>query len=108
VDLIFEITEGPKTGILRVNFLGNQEFSDGDLRGVIATERSKFYKFFSNNDNYDPDRLEYDREQLRKFYQNQGYYDFRIVSAVAELTPDQRASPSPSRSTRRAGTTSAS
>jgi outer membrane protein insertion porin family len=90
VDLIFEIIEGPKTGITRVNFLGNREFSDGDLRGVIATEESKFYKFFSNNDNFDPDRLEYDREQLRKFYQNQGYYDFRIVSAVAELTPDQR------------------
>jgi outer membrane protein insertion porin family len=90
VDLVFEIAEGPKTGIVRVNFLGNEEFSDRDLRGVVVTEESRFYKFFSNNDNYDPDRLEYDREQLRTFYQNRGFYDFRIVSAVAELTPDQK------------------
>jgi outer membrane protein insertion porin family len=89
VDLVFEISEGAQTGILRVNFLGNEAFSDRDLRGVVVTEESRWYRFFSSNDNYDPDRLEYDREQLRKFYSNQGYYDFRIVTAVAELTPDQ-------------------
>ena len=89
VDLVFEINEGPKSGILDVNFLGNKAFSDGDLRDVVVTKESKWYKFFSSNDNYDPDRLEYDREQLRKFYRNRGYYDFRIVSAVAELAPDK-------------------
>ena len=89
VDLIFKIDEGPKSGILRVNFLGNKAFSDNDLRGVVVTEESKWYKFFSSNSNYDPDRLEYDKEQLRKFYRNRGYYDFRVVSAVAELAPDK-------------------
>ncbi|HEX2558615.1 outer membrane protein assembly factor BamA, partial [Phenylobacterium sp.] len=89
VDLIFEIDEGPKSGILRVNFLGNQEFSDNDLRDVVVTEQSAWYKFFSNNANYDPDRLEYDKEQLRKHYRNRGFYDFRVVSAVAELAPDK-------------------
>ncbi len=89
VDLVFEINEGPKSGILNVNFLGNKAFSDGDLRDVVVTKESKWYKFFSSNDNYDPDRLEYDREQLRKFYRNRGYYDFRIGSAVAELAPDK-------------------
>ena len=89
VDLVFEINEGPKSGILHVNFVGNKEFSDGDLRGVVVTKESKWYKFFSSNDNYDPDRLEYDREQLRKHYRNRGFYDFRIVSAVAELAPDK-------------------
>lgn len=89
VDLVFEITEGPKTGIARVNFLGNEEFSDRDLRGVVATEESRFYRFFSSNDTYDPDRLEYDREQLRKHYTNRGFYDFRVVSSIAELEPDQ-------------------
>jgi outer membrane protein insertion porin family len=88
VDLVFEIAEGAQTGVSRVNFLGNKAFSDGDLRGVVVTEESRWYRFFSSNDNYDPDRLEYDREQLRKFYSNQGYYDFRIISAVAELEPD--------------------
>jgi outer membrane protein insertion porin family len=89
VDLIFKIDEGPKSGVLRVNFLGNKAFSDNDLRGVVVTEESKWYKFFSSNANYDPDRIEYDKEQLRKFYRNRGYYDFRVVSAVAELAPDK-------------------
>ncbi len=89
VDLIFKINEGPKSGILRVNFLGNKAFSDDDLRDVVVTEQSHWYKFFSSNANYDPDRLEYDKEQLRKFYRNRGYYDFRVASAVAELSPDK-------------------
>jgi outer membrane protein insertion porin family len=89
VDLIFEINEGPKSGVMRVNFLGNKEFSDNDLRDVVVTQQSTWYKFFSSNANYDPDRLEYDKEQLRKHYRNRGFYDFRVVSAVAELAPDK-------------------
>ncbi len=89
VDLVFEINEGPKSGILRVNFLGNVQFSANDLRNVIVTKESAWYKFFSSNDNYDPDRIEYDREQLRKFYRNRGFYDFRIISSVAELASDK-------------------
>lgn len=90
VDLIFKIDEGPKSGILSVNFLGNKAFSDNDLRDVVVTEESRWYKFFSSqNANYDPDRLEYDKEQLRKHYRNRGYYDFRVSSAVAELAPDK-------------------
>ncbi len=87
VDLIFEINEGPKSGISRVNFQGNQQFSTNELRGVVVTKESAFWKFFSSNDNFDPDRVEYDREQLRKFYRNRGFYDFRIISSVAELEP---------------------
>lgn len=90
VDLIFEVDEGPVTGIRDINFIGNSEFSDRRLRDAIATTESTWWNFFSSNDNYDPDRLEYDREQLRQFYNNRGYADFRVVSAVAELTPDQR------------------
>lgn len=89
VDLIFEISEGPKSGVLRVNFLGNQEFSDNDLRDVVVTEQTTWYKFFSTNANYDPDRLEYDKEQLRKHYRNRGFYDFRVISSIAELAPDK-------------------
>ncbi len=89
VDLIFEISEGPKSGILGINFQGNQQFSSNDLRDVIVTKESHWYKFFESNDNYDPDRVEYDREQLRKFYRNKGYYDFRVVSSIAELSPDK-------------------
>ena len=89
VDLIFEITEGPVTGVKRINFIGNNEFSDSRLRGEIVTSESSWWNFFASNDNYDPGRLEYDREQVRKFYTDRGFADFRVISAVAELTPDQ-------------------
>lgn len=90
VDLIFEVDEGPVTGVRDINFIGNDVFSDGALRDSIVTSRSSWWNLFDRNDNYDPDRLEYDREQLRQFYNNRGYADFRVVSSVAELTPDQR------------------
>ncbi|WP_419317181.1 outer membrane protein assembly factor BamA [Caulobacter sp. ErkDOM-E] len=89
VDLVFEINEGPKSGVLGINFLGNSEYSDNDLRDVIVTKESHWYKFLTSNDNYDPDRIEYDREQLRKHYRNRGYFDFRVVSSMAELAPDK-------------------
>jgi len=89
VDLIFEINEGSVTGVRRINFVGNRQFSDGTLREVIRTVESRWWRLFSTDDNYDPDRVSFDRELLRKYYLSQGYADFRVVSAVAELTPDR-------------------
>lgn len=86
VDLIYEIKEGEVTGVSRINFLGNKRFSDGDLRDVMVTQESRWWKFLTSEDNYDPDRLAFDQEQIRKHYFARGYADFRIVSAVAELT----------------------
>src|SRR5262245_12665612 len=90
VDLVFEINEGPTTGVAAINFIGNRVFSDADLREQIVTTTSAWWKFLTTNDNYDPDRLTFDREQLRRFYLSRGYADFRVVSAVAELAPDRR------------------
>ncbi len=89
VDLVFEIDEGPTTGIKSINFIGNREFSDSSLRGQIVTQESAFWRIFSATDTYDPDRLSFDRELLRRFYLREGYADFRVVSAIAELTPDR-------------------
>ncbi|MBN43035.1 MAG: outer membrane protein assembly factor BamA [Alphaproteobacteria bacterium] len=89
VDLVFEISEGGKTGIRAINFIGNKEFSDGELRQKIQTTETAFYNFLSSNDTYDPDRLSFDRELLRRFYLAEGYADFRVVSAIAELTEDR-------------------
>ena len=88
VDLVFEIDEGPVTEITRISFVGNKRFSDSELRSAIATKESAWYRFFSSDDTYDPDRLTFDRELLRKFYLKEGYADFRVLSAVAELTRD--------------------
>ena len=89
VDLVFEINEGEFTGVRGINFVGNHQYSDGKLRGLIQTKESRWYRFLSSDDSYDPDRLTYDRELLRRFYLTEGYADFRVVSAVAELTPDR-------------------
>jgi len=90
VDLVFEINEGDVTGVRRIIFVGNKKFSDGRLRDVIQTEETAWWKFFTTQDTYDPDRLNFDRELLRRFYLGNGYADFRVVSAVAELTPDRK------------------
>lgn len=87
VDLVFEIDEGASTGIKRISFIGAREFSASRLKEVIQTRESRWYRFFSSDDIYDPDRITYDRELLRKFYLSEGFADFRVISAVAELAP---------------------
>jgi len=90
VDLVFEISEGPKSRISKINFIGNAHFSDRKLRGEIATNEARWWNIFAKNDTYDPDRMAFDREEVRSFYLDNGYADVRITSAVAELTPDQK------------------
>lgn len=90
VDLVYEIDEGPATGILDIAFVGNKVFSDRELRQEIVTTESAWWKFFTSQDNYDPDRVTFDREQLRKFYVRNGYADFRVISSIAELARDKR------------------
>jgi outer membrane protein insertion porin family len=90
VDVIFEITEGPKSKVRQINIIGNEVFSDGDLMDEMVTKEAGLLKIFSSNTSYDPDRLAFDQQKLRQFYLTEGYADFRVVSAVAELTPDKR------------------
>jgi outer membrane protein insertion porin family len=90
VDVVFEIHEGPITDVENIRFVGNKEFSDSRLREVIRTKESRWWRFLSTDDTYDPDRLALDRELLRRFYLSEGYADFRVESAIAELTPDRR------------------
>ncbi|MPT48105.1 MAG: outer membrane protein assembly factor BamA [Sphingobium sp.] len=90
VDIIFEITEGPKSKVRQINIIGNEKFSDGDLRAQMVTKQSRFFRLFSSGTSYDPDRLAYDQQKLRQYYLTEGYADFRVISAVAELTPDKQ------------------
>lgn len=90
VDVVYEISEGPKSGIRQINILGNERFSDGELRGEMVTKRTGLLSFLGSGDVYDPDRLAFDQQKLRMFYLTNGYADFRVVSAVAELTSDRR------------------
>jgi outer membrane protein insertion porin family len=90
VDVIFEISEGPKSKVRQINIIGNEVFSDGKLRGEMATKTASLMNLLSSNTSYDQDRLAYDQQKLRQFYLTEGYADFRVISAVAELTPDKK------------------
>ncbi|WP_184021232.1 outer membrane protein assembly factor BamA [Sphingobium boeckii] len=89
VDIVFEVREGPKSKVRQINVIGNEKFSDGEVRAQMVTKQARFYRFFSSGTSYDPDRLAYDQQKLRQFYLTEGYADFRVISAVAELTPDK-------------------
>ena len=90
VDVVFEIDEGPRSRVRQINIIGNERFGDGRLVSEMATREARWWNIFSSSDTYDPDRLAFDQQKLRQFYLTQGYADFRVVSAVAELTPDRR------------------
>lgn len=89
VDLVYEIDEGEKSKIARISFVGNKAFNGDVLRTVVQTKESRWYRFLSSDDVYDQDRLEFDKELLRKHYIANGYADFRVVSATAELSSDR-------------------
>lgn len=90
VDLVFEINEGDPTYVRKITFIGNEKYSDGDLRGVVLTREERWWRFLTSNDTYDPDRMAFDQELLRRFYLSEGYADFEVVSGVAELSPDRQ------------------
>ncbi|MBN2971971.1 outer membrane protein assembly factor BamA [Roseomonas aeriglobus] len=90
VDVIFEIREGPKSKVRQINIIGNEVFKDSELKKEMYTKQASLMTVLSSNTSYDQDRLAADQQKLRGFYLTQGYADFRVISAVAELTPDKR------------------
>jgi outer membrane protein insertion porin family len=87
VDLVFVITEGKKTGVKDITFVGNHAYSSSRLKDVIKTSETGILSFFRNNDIYDADRVEQDRDLLRKFYLSNGYADVRVASAMTRFDP---------------------
>jgi outer membrane protein insertion porin family len=90
VDLIFEISEGKKTGVRSIRFVGNKSFSAMRLKEEIKTAETGLLAFLQTSDIYDPDRIEADRDLLRRFYLKHGFADVRIVSATAEYDPEHK------------------
>ncbi|HEY0234308.1 MAG TPA: outer membrane protein assembly factor BamA [Afipia sp.] len=90
VDLIFQIQEGKKTGVSSINFVGNNAFSAFRLRDVIKTRESNWLSFLQSGDIYDPDRVEADRDLIRRFYLKNGYADVQVVAALTEYDPSVR------------------
>ncbi len=91
VNIVFDINEGEVTRIGHIEFIGNEYFSDDTLLEVINTSTECFYCFLTDNDKYDPDRVAFDQELLRRFYTTQGFADFNVKSVVSELSPQKDA-----------------
>ena len=89
VDVVFEVLEGETTLISRIAFVGNKAFSESRLKDVVGAREQAWYRFLSTSDTYDPDRMNFDRELLRRYYLRNGYADVEITGATAELAPDR-------------------
>ena len=91
VDVVFEVNEGETTLVSRIAMVGNRAFSESRLREVVNSREQAFYRFLSSSDQYDPEKINFDKELLRRFYLKNGYADFEVRDATAELSPDRRA-----------------
>ena len=85
VNLIYEITESDITKVSNIIILGNDVFSSSKIKSSMKTKEKTFLRFLSSADNYDPDKLEYDKQLITQFYNNNGYPDFKITSSIAQL-----------------------
>src|SRR3982075_2396218 len=90
VDLIFTITEGSKTGVKSIEFVGNQFYSSYRLKDVIKTRESNLLSFLGGADVYDPDRVEADRDLIRRYYLKHGFADVQVVAALTEYDPERK------------------
>ncbi|MDH2342140.1 outer membrane protein assembly factor BamA [Bradyrhizobium sp. SSUT77] len=90
VDLIFTVEEGAKTGVKSIEFVGNSAFSSYRLRDVIKTHESNLLSFLASSDIYDPDRVEADRDLIRRFYLKNGFADVQVVAALTEYDPEKK------------------
>src|SRR5204862_5940644 len=90
VDLIFTVTEGQKTGVRSIDFVGNSFYSSYRLRDIIKTRESSILSFLGGNDVYDPDRVEADRDLIRRFYLKNGFADVQVIAALTEYDPDRK------------------
>ncbi len=89
VNLIYKIEEGPVAKIGKIVFAGNKVFSDSTLRTELSSKETRWYYFLSSSDQFNPSRIEYDRELLTRFYNSKGYADFKIISIITNISDNK-------------------
>ena len=90
VNLVFEVYEGKEAKIKRINFINNKVFSDSTLKDVISSTEYRWYEFWGSNDKFDKDRINYDKDLLKKYYYDNGYIDFRIIAVNSSLVDNRK------------------
>ena len=89
VNVVYEISEGHPTYITDIDFSGNKNFSDRTLREQILSREHAWWRFMTQFDVFDEDRIQYDGQMLRQFYLNNGYVDFQVKNINGTFTPDR-------------------
>jgi outer membrane protein insertion porin family len=87
---VFEISEGDKSKVRAINIIGNEQFDDGAAQGDVHPQAAACSASSSPTTATIPTALPPTSRSCAPFYLTQGYADFRVVSALAELTPDRR------------------
>lgn len=90
VNVVYEISEGHPTWITDIDFRGNKHFSNRTLRGEILSRQHAWWRFMTQFDTFDEDRIQYDAQMLRQFYLRNGYVNFAVKDIQGTFTPDRQ------------------
>ncbi len=88
VNLTYEINESDITQVSKIIILGNKRYSSSKIKSLMRTKEKTLLRFLSSSDNYDPDKLEFDKQLITQFYNNNGYPKFKFASTIAQLIPN--------------------
>ena len=89
INLTYEIDESDVAEVSKITIIGNNSFSSSKIKSVMKTKQKRFLRPWSSADNYDPDKLEYDKQLITEFYNNNGFPQFKFTSAIAQLIPNK-------------------
>ena len=89
VAVTFDIFEGVKAKIKQINIIGNETFTDKELRNKMSLKEMGKIEFFSGASEYSKQALEGDLEKIRSLYLDNGYADFRIEANQVQISPDR-------------------
>lgn len=90
IDLNFNISEGKKNKIKKINIIGNKKISNAAIKEVMNSKENNFLRILSSNTSFDPERFEYDKELIRRFYLSHGFLDYKLKYSTSEITYDKK------------------
>ncbi|MDE0128691.1 MAG: outer membrane protein assembly factor BamA, partial [Gammaproteobacteria bacterium] len=88
VDVVIDITEGDRSRIRQINIVGNELFTDKELKKDFELKTPNWLSFIRQDDRYSREALQGDLEKLRSYYLDRGYADFELQSTQVTLAPD--------------------
>ena len=91
INLSYEIVESEVSRVSKIIFIGNNSFSSSKLKSIMKTKERRLLRFLTSSDRYDPDKIEYDKQLISQFYNNNGFPNFTFTSSIAQLSENTNA-----------------